>query len=116
MKRFEVLLSPRLEDDVEKHFARLQRLEADGEIRAGYSETWYAAFEETLVSLQTFAERHPYAPERKAWGRDVRNALFADYRILYLVVEGHVWAMRVRNQRQAQLKRSGPGTAFTPHP
>lgn len=115
MKRFEVLLAPRLDDDVEKHVARLRGLEAEGEIRAGYSETWYAAFEETLVTLQTFAERQPYAPERKAWGRDVRNALFADYRILYLVVGEHVWAMRVRHQRQAQLKRPGPGTAFSPH-
>ena len=62
------------------------------------------------------AERHPYAPEREAWGRDIRNALFADYRILYLVVEEQVCAMRVRHQRQAQLKRPGPGTAYSPLP
>jgi hypothetical protein len=44
----------------------------------------------------------------------VRNALFADYRILYLVVGEHVWAMRVRHQRQAHLKRPGTETAYTP--
>lgn len=114
MRRFAVLLAPRLEDDLEKHVAHLRRLEQRGEINAGYSESWYSIFEETLVGLRTFAERHPYAPERRAWRRDVRNALFADYRILYLVVGEHVWAMRVRHQRQAQLKRPGPGTAYAP--
>ncbi len=114
MRSFEVLLAPRLTVDVEKHVAHLRELEAEGELRDGYSEAWYSAFEETLVRLQTLAERHPYAPEREAWGRDVRNALFADYRILYLVVEEHVWVMRVRHQRQAQLKRPGPGTAYSP--
>lgn len=111
MRRFAVLLAPRLEEDVEKHVAHLRRLEERDEIRAGYSGSWYAMFEEALVGLRTLAERHPYAPERQAWGRDVRNALFADYRILYLVAGEQVWAMRVRHQRQAQLKRPGPGTA-----
>ena len=71
-------------------------------------------FEEALTGLRALAERHPQAPERETWGRDVRNALFADCRIPYLVVGQHVWAMRVRHQRQAQLKRPGPGTAYTP--
>lgn len=110
MRRFAVRLAPRLEGDVERHVARLQGLEAKGEIAPGYPESWYAMFEATLTGLRTLAERHPYAPERRAWGRDVRNALFADYRILYLVVGDEVWAMRVRHQRQAQLKRAGPGT------
>lgn len=114
MRRFAVLLAPRLEDDVEKHVARLRQLEARGEITAGYSASWYAMFEQALVGLRTLAERHPYAPERQAWGRDVRNALFADYRILYVVVGEHVWAMRIRHQRQAQLKRPGSGTAYAP--
>jgi hypothetical protein len=114
LRRFAGLLAPRLEDDVEKHVAHLRRLEEAGEIGAGYSESWYAMFEETLIGLRTLAERHPYAPERQAWGRDVRNALFADYRVLYLVVGEHVWAMRVRHQRQSQLKRPGPGTAYVP--
>ncbi len=114
MTRFAVLLASRLEHDVEKHVARLRRLEERGEIRVGYSEPWQVMFEEALIGLGTLAERRPNAPERHAWGRDVRNALFADYRILYLVVGEHVWAMRVRHQRQAQLKRPGPGTAYAP--
>jgi len=114
LKRLTVLLAPRLEVDVENHIARLRQLEARGEIGDGYPEAWYAMFEEALTGLGTLAERHPYAPERKAWGRDVRNALFADYRILFLVVGEHVWAMRVRHQRQAQLRRPGPGTAYAP--
>jgi hypothetical protein len=111
-----VLLAPRLENDVEKHVARLRKLEGKGKISAGYAESRYSMFEETLSGLRTLAERHPYAPERQAWGRDVRNALFAEYRILYLVAGEHVWAMRVRYQRQAQLKRPGPGTAYAPPP
>jgi hypothetical protein len=108
-----VLQAPRLDADVERHVTHLRTLERESEIRAGYTESWFAMFEEALVGLGTLAERHPYAPERQAWGRDVRNALFADYRILYLVVGDYVWAMRVRHQRQAQLRRPGPGTAYT---
>jgi hypothetical protein len=74
LRRFAVLLAPRLEADVEKQVARLRQLEAGGEIRAGYSESWYAMFEETLAGLRNLAERHPYAPERQAWGRDVRSS------------------------------------------
>jgi hypothetical protein len=103
-----------LDDDVEKHVAHLRKLEKEGEIGAGYVESWFSMFEQALVGLHTLAERHPFAPEREAWGRDVRNALFADYRLLYLVVGEHVWAMRIRHQRQTQLKRSGRGTAYTP--
>ena len=109
-----MLLAPRLEDDVEKHFTRLRRLEDRGEIGVGYSESWYSRLEETLVGLQILADRHSYAPERQAWRRDVRNALFFDYRILYHMVGDNVWAMRVRHQRQAQLRRPGPGTAYSP--
>jgi len=116
VRRFAVLLAPRLEDDVEKHVARLRKLEEEGKVAPGYPESWYAMFEETLAGLCLLAERHPYAPERKPWGRDVRNALFADYRILYLVVGEHVWAMRVRHQRQAQLRRPGSGTTYTAPP
>jgi hypothetical protein len=71
-------------------------------------------FEEALAGLRILAERHPYAPEREAWGRDIRNVTFADDRILYLIVGGSVWAMRVRHQRQSQLRRPGPGTAYAP--
>lgn len=109
-----MLLAPRLEDDIEQHMARLRALEERGEIREGYAEAWYSTFEKTLVELRTLAERHPWAPERDAWGRDVRNALFADDRILYLVVDDQVWAMRVRHQRQEQLRRPGPRTAGRP--
>lgn len=114
MRRYRVLLAPRLEVDVEMHASRLRDLEANGAITAGYSESWYAMFEETLFGLHTLAERHPYAPERQAWGRDVRNAIFADYRILYRVVDEHVWAMRVRHLRQAQLELLGPETVYAP--
>jgi len=114
VKHSAVLLAPQVEVDVEKQVARLQRLEAKGEVRAGYSEFWYEMFEEALVGLLTLAERHPFAPERTAWGHDVRNALFADYRILYLVVGDTVWALRVRHQRQAQLKRPGPVPPYVP--
>ena len=75
---------------MERHVARLRHLEEIGEITSGYSESWYKLFEKTLAGLRTLAERHPYAPERDAWGHDVRNALFADYRILYALLINEV--------------------------
>lgn len=70
---------------------------------------------EGIHRLNQFANRHPYAPERAAWGRDVRNVLLSNgYRILYLVREDTAWVLRVRHQRQKQLKAAGPGSAFRP--
>jgi hypothetical protein len=103
-----------LDEDVAWHVGRLRQLEDEGKIAAGYPNMWYAMFEEALIGLQTLAERHPFAPERRLWRRDVRNVLFADYRILYLIVGDLVWAMRVRHQRQRRLKAPGPGTAYRP--
>jgi plasmid stabilization system protein ParE len=114
LKRFTVLLAPRLVDDVEKHLTRLRGLAERNKIALDCPDAWYAMFEEALTGLRTLAERHQYAPERKAWGRDVRNALFAEYRILYLVAGDDVWAMRVRHQRQAQLRRLVTGTTYPP--
>lgn len=118
MRRFAVLLAPRLEEDVATHFARLRDLEKRGEVAAGYPEARYAMLEGALTGLRTLAERHPFAPERRAWRSEVRNVLFADCRMLHLIVGDQAWAMRVRHQRQAQLKRRvkrpGPGTAYAP--
>ncbi len=39
---------------------------------------------EGIHRLDQFAKRHPYAPERAAWGRDVRNVILSNgYRVLY---------------------------------
>lgn len=70
---------------------------------------------EGIHGLDRFANRHPFAPERAIWGRDVRNVLLKNgYRILYQVREDTAWVLRVRHQRQQQLGAAGPGSAFRP--
>ncbi len=81
----------------------------------GYPDQWFEEMEQVIERLADFPERHPYAPERAAWGRDVRNALLkSGYRVLFEVYGDVVWVMRVRHQRQDQLRTLGPGSEYPP--
>jgi plasmid stabilization system protein ParE len=75
-----------------------------GTVSSDFPHRFFEEVEDAINGLHDFPERHPYAPEREAWRRDVRNVLLdTGYRILFQVHEDTVWVMRVRHQRQRQL-------------
>jgi plasmid stabilization system protein ParE len=86
-----------------------------GQLSTDFIDRWYEEIEEVIEKLHDFPERHGYAPERKAWHRDVRQALLqSGYRLLYEVHGQDVWVMRLRHQRQQNLGSAGPGTGYRP--
>ncbi|MGQ0562839.1 MAG: type II toxin-antitoxin system RelE/ParE family toxin [Gemmatimonadota bacterium] len=94
-------------------YLRAQALER--RVSEEFADRFFDEVDDAIEGLREFPERHPYAPERPAWRRDVRNVLLdTGYRVLFQVRGDEVWVMRVRHQRQRQLKAAGPGSAFNP--
>lgn len=92
---YEVGLAPSAERDIERIYGDLQDRAAEGLVYPGYPDQWFEEMERVIERLADFPERHPYAPERAAWGRDVRNALLkSGYRVLFEVYGDVVWVMR----------------------
>jgi hypothetical protein len=108
-------IAPSAEQDIERIHQELGARARSGKVTVGFPDQWFEDVMEGIHRLDQFANRHPYAPECAAWGRDVRNVLLSNgYRILYQVREDTAWVLRVRHQRQKQLKAAGPGSAFRP--
>jgi plasmid stabilization system protein ParE len=101
--------------DIRGIIAELLTLAEKGKVPGDFPQRVFSEVEDALEGLQQMPERHPYAPEREAWRRDVRNVLLdSGYRVLFQVHEKTVWVMRIRHQRQRQLEAAGPGSAHRP--
>ncbi len=112
---YAVGIAPSAERDIEGIHKELGARARAGKVTQDFPDRWFEDVAEGITRLSDFAERHPYAPERDAWGRDVRNVLLRNgCRILYQVRENTAWVLRVRHQRQMQLKAAGPGSAYRP--
>lgn len=108
-------VAPSAERDIERIYEELQARARAGKVNADFPDRWFEDVMQGIHRLEQFAKRHPYAPERAIWGRDVRNVLLRNgYRILYQVREDAAWVLRVRHQRRQQLKAAGPGSAYRP--
>lgn len=108
-------VAPAAERDIERIYDYLFGRFRDGLLPEDYPDAWFDEIAKAIEHLDSFPERHPYAPERAAWNRDVRNVLLeSGYRILFQIYGGTVWVMRIRHQRQKQLRAAGPNTAYRP--
>lgn len=108
-------MAPSAERDIKRIFKELQVRAATGIVGPDFPARWFEAVEDGIAGLNDFPERHPYAPEREAWGRDVRNVLLdTGYRVIFHVHGEEVWVMRVRHQRRKQLGSAGPGSRYRP--
>ena len=101
--------SPSAERDIQQIFDQLSALAREAKVAGDFPERWFEEVEDAILGLYDFPERHAYAPEREAWGRDVRNVLLGTgYRVLFQVDDEAVWVLRVRHQRQQQFGAPAP--------
>jgi plasmid stabilization system protein ParE len=108
-------VAPSAERDIERIHHELEARARSGKVSVEFPDQWFEDVMEGIHRLDQFAKRHPYAPEPDIWGRDVRNIILSNgYRILYQMREDTAWVLRVRHQRQNQLKAAGPGSAYRP--
>jgi hypothetical protein len=112
---YRIGVAPSAERDIERIHQELEARARSGKVSADFPGQWFEDVIEGIHRLNEFAERHPHAPERAIWAREVRNVILSNgYRILYQVREDAAWVLRVRHQRQKQLKAAGPGSAYRP--
>lgn len=101
-------VAPSAERDIQQIFKLLRTLAREAQVPGDFPERWFDEVAEAIIGLHDFPERHVFAPEREAWGRDVRNVLLGTgYRVIFQVHDEAVWVLRVRHQRQQQLGVAG---------
>lgn len=101
--------------DIRKIIEDLRERAQAGKVPEDFPDRFFDEVEDAIEGLRDFPERHPPAPERDAWRRDIRHVLLdSGYRVLFQVRDDTVWVMRVRHQRQRHLGNPGPGSAYRP--
>jgi plasmid stabilization system protein ParE len=105
MTRFEVIILPAAEGDIDRAYAWLAEQDADAATR------WYNRLLEVIFSLDTFPERCPLAPENKILKAEIREIFHGrrqnKYRILFNVAENKVHVLHVRHGARLALGETG---------
>jgi plasmid stabilization system protein ParE len=70
------------------------------------AEHWFRALHAVLLSLRVFPERCPRAPEGKRFGKEIRQVMLGEYRVLFRIEEDRVLIIHVRHGAMAQLRRT----------
>jgi plasmid stabilization system protein ParE len=101
MTRFEVIILPAAERDIDAAYTWIAEQDADVAAR------WYNRLMEIIFSLDTFPERCPLAPENKFLKAEIREIFHGrrrhKYRILFTVGESEVHVLHVRHGARLAL-------------
>jgi len=106
VKGYQVIILPVAERDIGEAYEWLAAQDEVAAIR------WYNRLLEVILSLDTFPERCPLAPESKSFNRDIRQILHGrrqhKYRILFTVSERIVHVLHVRHGARLALGERNP--------
>lgn len=96
---------PSAEAELEAAYLWIAERNADAAVK------WYNGILDAILTLETFPERCPLAPESDAFDHDIRQLLYGNrrhaYRILFDVSPGHtVRILHVRHSAREYLDAS----------
>jgi plasmid stabilization system protein ParE len=94
-----VLLTPRAAEDAESVYRWIARDAPDTAV------DWYHGLLDAFASLDSLPNRCPLAREAPALRRDVRQLLYGNYRILFIIEGKIVRILRVRHGARRDLRR-----------
>lgn len=101
MKRYQVIILPSAERDIDEAYAWIAEHDSTAAVR------WYNRLQELISSLDAFPERAPLAPESNSFNRGIREVFHGrrhhKYRILFTVAEGEVHVLHVRHGARLAL-------------
>ena len=101
MKTHQVNILPSAERNISEAYEWIAERNPDDAIR------WYNRLMELILSLDTFPERAPFAPENKSLRRGIREIFHGQrqykYRILFTVTENKVHVLHVRHGARLAL-------------
>ena len=89
MKRYEVIVSPDVEAELNAAYEWIAR-EAPG-----IAIDWYEGAIDAMESLRRFPLRCGRAPEARSFGRDVRQLTYKGYRILFVVAARRIYVLHI---------------------
>ena len=102
--RYQVLITASAEADLDEAYCWLSERAREAAVN------WYNGVLDAFLSLETFPERCPLAPESRAFKREIRQLLHGKrqhaYRILFDVSEETVRILHVRHGAREHLKPS----------
>jgi plasmid stabilization system protein ParE len=106
MRHYEIIILPSAERNIGEACEWIAEHDEEAAVR------WYNGLMELILSLETFPERAPLAPESKHLQREIREVFHGrrrhKYRILFTVTESEVYVLHVRHGARASL--GGPET------
>ena len=105
---YEVLLQPAAERDIEAAYVWL------AEQSPQQAAVWYNGLVDALLSLETFPQRCSVAPESGAFDREIRQFLYARYRILFTIRRDEVHVLHVRHSARDRPNEPEEGPGFSP--
>ena len=94
---YRVEISPSALADAEDAFLWIQK---DSPQKA---EEWYNGLVDTIISLENFPKRCPFAAESQDIGREIRQLLYKGHRILFGVTDDVVQVFRIRHTARDRL-------------
>lgn len=101
MTHFQVIILPSAERNISAAYEWIAKRDEDAAAR------WYNKLVELILSLDTFPERAPLAPESKLLHREIREIFHGrrhyKYRILFTVTENRVHILHVRHGARLAL-------------
>jgi plasmid stabilization system protein ParE len=96
--KYEVILQPTAEADIESAYLYLRR-EASPEV----ANRWYNALLDSMDTLEEMPHRCPLAPESQFFPEEIRHLLIRPYRVLFAVINDTVRILHVRHMSRSSL-------------
>ena len=101
MKQHQVIILQSAERDIAEAYEWLTERDPSAAVH------WYDRLVEVILSLGTFPERCPLAPESKSFNRTIRETFHGrrhyKYRILFTVLDDKVYVLHVRHGARLPL-------------
>ena len=88
-KKYKVNLTQHAQNDLEHIYYYIASKSPDNAVN------FVLRLEEKLYSLNTYPERHPLIPENEFFGTDYRHLIYKKYRVIYRVLAGSVFILRI---------------------
>ncbi|MBI4602849.1 MAG: type II toxin-antitoxin system RelE/ParE family toxin [Planctomycetes bacterium] len=95
---FDIILGPSVEAEIEEAYAWIAKCAPQA------AAAWYNGRIDAMQSMAEMPERCPLAPESRTFGREIRQLLYGNYRILFTVEATAVHVAHVRHGARRPLR------------
>ena len=68
---------------------------------------WYGGMTEAILSLDEMPARFAYARENDRYDRELRQNVFKAYRVIFTIIDGGVYVLRVVHTAQDEIDLEG---------